>query len=77
MWFWKVHFMCRIWECQPAIHESKNPLARPLMVVSSSVLLIPSVAFIVPVVVAAPSLWLMLSKGGKEALGSYAARANG
>ena len=66
----------------------RNPVARPLITISSLVILIPSVVgvvasgdgvaalfLVVPLVV--PSLWLTLSSGGKEALESYMARAEG
>ena len=61
----------------------RNPVARPLIAISSLVLLIPSaygastgigVPFLLVVVV---NLWLTLSRGGKEALESYTARENG
>ena len=54
----------------------RNPVARPLIAVSSVVLL-PSAAFFFPLLVLAPSLWLTLSRGGKDAFESYMARANG
>ena len=60
----------------------RNPVARPLIAISSLVLLIPSAAGVVasgigvvPLLVVVPSLWLTLSRRGKEALGSYMARA--
>ena len=54
----------------------RHPVARPLIAISS-VLLLPTVSLLVPVLVVAPSLWLTLSRGGKEAFESYVARANG
>ena len=56
---------------------SRIPVARPVLAVSSLVLLLPSVALVVPLLVVGPSLWLTLSNDGKEAFGSYMARANG
>ena len=53
----------------------RNPVARPLLMVSS-ILLLPSASLLVPLLVVAPSLWLTMSKGGKEAFESYMARAN-
>ena len=62
----------------------RNGIARPVLVISSSLLLIPSVTGlaaggmgIVPLMVVVPSLWLTLSTRGKEAFQSYMARANG
>ena len=66
----------------------RNPAARPLWIMSSLALLIPSVVWVVAagngvvnlvaaLLVVVPSLWLTLSKGGKRALESYMARANG
>ena len=55
----------------------RNPAGRPLLAISSLVLLLPSAGLFVPLLVVAPSLWLTLSRGGKEALGSYMARENG
>ena len=66
----------------------RNPAARPLWIMSSLVLLIPSAVWVVAagngvvnlvaaLLVVVPSLWLTLSKGGKRALESYMARANG
>ena len=55
----------------------RNPMARPVLATSSLVLLIPS-AILVPLLgVVAPSLWVTLSRGGKEAFESYMARENG
>ena len=61
----------------------RSPATRPLIAISSLVLLIPSAggavtgigipAFLVVVA----SLWLTLSSGGKEAFESYMTRANG
>ena len=53
----------------------RNPVARPLLMVSS-ILLLPSASLLVPLLVVAPSLWLTMSRGGKEAFESYMARAN-
>ena len=65
----------------------RNPVARPLLIVSSLVLLIPSTVGVVAagdvvnlvgaLLVVVPSLWLTLSKGGKKAYESYMARAEG
>ena len=56
----------------------RNPIARPLLAVSSVALLVPSAAlFGLPLLVVAPSLWLTMSRGGKKALESYMARENG
>ncbi len=55
----------------------RNPVARRLLAISSIVLLLPSAAFLVPLVVVLPSLWLTLSPGGKEVFESYMARENG
>ena len=52
------------------------PVARPVLAISS-LLLLPSVSFMVPVLVLAPSLWLTFTGEGKEALESYLARENG
>jgi hypothetical protein len=49
----------------------RNAVARPLIAISSLVLLVPSLASVFPLLVVVPSLWLTLSKGGKEALRSY------
>ena len=54
----------------------RNRVARPLLIVSS-LLLLPSAGLIVPLLVVLPSLWLTLSTGGKEALESYLAREIG
>ena len=54
----------------------RNPVARPVLAISSLVLLLPSVALMVPLLVVAPSLWLTLSRDGKEAFESYMAREN-
>ena len=51
----------------------RNPMARPL-VLGSSILLLPSAGLILPLLVVAPSLWLTLSKDGKEALEGYMVR---
>ena len=53
----------------------RNRLARPVLAISSF-LLLPTAAFVVPVLVVAPSLWVTLSSDGKEAFESYLARAN-
>ena len=55
----------------------RHPVARPLVAISSLVLLIPSAFSLVPLLVVAPSLWLTLSRGGKEAFESYVAKENG
>ena len=55
----------------------RNPVARPVLAISSLVLLLPSAAFIVPLLVVVPSLRLTLSKDGKEAFESYIGRENG
>ena len=55
----------------------RNRVARRFVVISSLVLLLPSAAFIVPLLVVVPSLWLTLSRDGKEAFESYMARENG
>ena len=55
----------------------RNPVARPLLAISSWVLLLPSAAFLVPLLVVVPSLWLTFSRGGKEAFESYLAREDG
>lgn len=54
----------------------RNPVARPLLAVSS-LLLLPTAFAIVPLLVVAPSLWLALSGDGKKALESYIAREGG
>ena len=54
----------------------RNPVARPLLAIASLVLL-PLSGLLLPLLVAAPSLWLTLSREGKEALGDYMARGNG
>ena len=48
-------------------------IARPVLAITSWVLLLPAAAFIVPLLVVAPSLWLAQSRGGKEAFESYTA----
>ena len=67
----------------------RNPVARPLIAISSLVLLILSVpglaslatggnpTSVLALLVVVPSLWLTLSGGGKKAFESYVARANG
>ena len=55
----------------------RHQAARRGLAISSWVLLLPSAAFYVPALVVAPSLWLTLSRGGKEALKSYMATENG
>ena len=55
----------------------RHPVARLLVAISSWVLFLPSAGFLVPLLIVAPSLWLTLSRGGKEALESYMARENG
>ncbi len=54
----------------------RSPVARPLLAISSFVLL-PSAGLVVPLLVVAPSLWLTLSRDGKEAFEGYVARENG
>ena len=56
---------------------SRILVARPVLVISSLVLLLPSTAWLVPLLVVAPSLWPGLSSGGKEAFESYVAREKG
>ena len=48
----------------------RNPVARPLIAISSLVLLLPSVFSVFPLLVVVPSLWLTLSRGGKKAFES-------
>ena len=55
----------------------RNPVARPLIAISSILLLPPSVLAVFPLLFVAPSLWLTLSSGGKRALASYMARESG
>ena len=55
----------------------RHPVARPVLAISSWILLLPAAAFVVPLLVVAPSLWLTLSRSGKEALESYMATENG
>ena len=55
----------------------RNPVARPLLVVSSLLLLLPSVGLVVPLLVVLPSLWLTLSRGGKEEFESFMGGENG
>ena len=55
----------------------RNPVARPLIAISSLVLLLPSVLSVFPLLVVGPSLWLTLTRSGKEVLESYMARDNG
>ena len=52
-------------------------VARRILAISSLVLLLPSATMIVPLLVTGPSLWLTLSRDGKEAFESYMARENG
>ena len=60
-----------------------NPVARPLLAISSLILIIPSVVAALGIigipflVVVVASLWLTLSKAGKKAFESYMARENG
>lgn len=54
----------------------RNPVSRRLLVISSMVLL-PLSGLLVPLLVAAPSLWLTLSGDGKEAFESYMAKQIG
>ena len=53
----------------------RNPVARPI-ILGSSILLLPSAGLVLPLLIVAPSLWLTLSGDGKEALESYMAREN-
>ena len=55
----------------------RNRVARLVLAISSVVLLLPSLALIVPLLVVLPSLWLTLSKDGKDAYESYLAKGNG
>ncbi len=55
----------------------RNPIVRPLLAISSLVLLIPSTILVPLLGVVAPSLWLTLSRGSKDALESYVAREHG
>ncbi len=55
----------------------RSRIARRAVAISSWVLLLPAAAFVVPLLVVVPSLWLTLSTGGKQAFESYMARANG
>ena len=67
----------------------RSPIARPLIAISSLVLLIPSgmglasvatrgdPTSVIALLVVVASLWLTLSRGGKEALGRYMARESG
>ena len=55
----------------------RNPVARPLIAISSLVLLLPSVFSVFPLLVVVPSLWLTLSRGGKKAVESYLAIETG
>ena len=52
------------------------PVARRFLTVSSFVLL-PSAGLVVPLLVIASSLWLTLSRDGKQAFEGYMARENG
>ena len=54
----------------------RNPVARPILL-GSSILLLPSAGLVFPLLVVAPSLWLTLSEGGKVAFASYLAKENG
>ena len=61
----------------------RNPVARPLIAVFSLVILVPSAVSVVTgigapfLLVVVASLWLTLSRGGKQAIESYLARENG
>ena len=61
----------------------RYPALRPVLAISSLVLLIPSVVGVVTgvgavlLLVVASSLWLTLSRAGKKTYASYMARANG
>ena len=52
----------------------RYPVARPVLAISSLVLLLPSATFFVPLLIVVPSLWLTLSGDGKKAFESYMAR---
>ncbi len=54
----------------------RSPVARPFLIISS-IVFIPLVGLVVPLLVLAPSLWLTVSTGGKKAFESYMARENG
>ena len=64
--------MGAIWAANGLALFRRSPAARPLTVVSSLVLL-PTVGLIIPLLVLVPSLWIVLSRRGKEAFGSYIA----
>ena len=55
----------------------RNPVARRVLAISSLVLLLPSTVLLVPLLIVGPSIWLTLSKDGKEAFERYIARENG
>ena len=61
----------------------RSPVARPLVTISSLILLIPSAISVVTgfgvplMLVVVASLWLTLTKGGKKAFESYMAREIG
>jgi len=61
----------------------RNPVARPLIAVFSLVLLVPAAVSVVTgigapfLLVVVASLWLTLSRGGKQAIESYLAREDG
>ena len=55
----------------------RSAVARRLLAISSLVLLLPSLGLVVPLLVVGPSIWLTLSRDGKEAFESYMARDNG
>ena len=62
----------------------RNPAARPVLAISSLVLLIPSAVGVVAggigipaLLVVVPSLWITISRGGREAFESYMAKENG
>ena len=64
-----------IWMVNGLALLRRNPAARSLTVVSS-LLLLPASGLVVPLLVVAPSLWLVLSRGGKEAFERYLATAS-
>ena len=55
----------------------RHPVARRVIAISLWLLLLPAAGFVFPILIVAPSLWLTLSRDGKEAFESYMARENG
>ena len=53
----------------------RNPMARPVLLVSS-LLLLTTATLLVPLLVVVPSLWLTLSRDGKQAFEGYMATGN-